>query len=384
MRPLVIVQSSLFAALVLGVAAAAGTRAVPFERPANVDWVDGRLAKAFESHYDAAFPGKTLGVNLWAAIDYVLFNEGRPGVVVGQQGWLYTDEEFKGYENAERTVATHLALIPWVRDELERQGTQLVVAVVPSKARIYPEHLGDRRPAALHAGLYARAQQALRDAGIAAPDLARVLTACKRQGPTFMRTDTHWTPAGAQCVARAVEASAPADLARRGGATKFRTDTTGTETYRGDLFKFLPLDPYFAALLPSGEPLEVRRTHLASATDADGLLGDPAAPPIVLIGTSYSADERWNLTGALQEAFQDDVANYADKGKGPFIPMLDYLLNSRDLPLKPRLVVWEIPERYLPVAQDLRVTRTVPPAACNGDGRPNSGSAAARPANETL
>jgi alginate O-acetyltransferase complex protein AlgJ len=378
MRPLVILQSSLFAALVLGVAAAAGSRAVPFERPADVDWVDGRLAKAFESHYDETFPAKTLGVNLWAAIDYLLFDEGRPGIVLGQQGWLYTDEEFKDYAGAEATVATHLALIPWVRDELARQGTQLVVAVVPSKARIYPEYLGERRPAALHGSLYERALKSLRDAGVAAPDLARTLTACKRQSATFLRTDTHWTPAGARCAAQAVLARAPGGTARRGGATKFRTQVTAGEApYRGDLFKFLPLDPYFSALLPAGEPVEVHHTELASATDADGLLGDPAAPPIVLVGTSYSADERWNLAGALQEAFQDDVGNYAARGKGPFMPMLDYLLNNRDPAAAPRLVVWEIPERYLPVAQDLRVERAVPPG-CNASGAP-----AARP-KETL
>lgn len=372
MRTLTIVQSSLFAALVLGMAAAAGSRVVPLRLPAGADWFDGKLAKAFESHYDARFPGRTLGTNVWAAIDYVLFNEGRPGVVVGTQGWLYTDEEFKTYAGADATVTTHLALIPWVRDELARQGTELVVALVPSKARIYPEFLDERRPAALHDGLYARAHAALRTAGIAAPDLARALEACKRQQPpgenVFLRTDTHWTPAGARCAAQAVRAT----TGTAGGGQHYRTQTTATEEHRGDLLRYLPLDPYFADLLPPPEPIELRQTErladAAGPAGGDALLGDDAAPEVVLVGTSYSADARWNLTGALQEALQQDVVNYAALGKGPFVPMLDYLLNSASLPSAPRLLIWEIPERYLPMAQDLRVVRdTATPATCEAD-----------------
>lgn len=365
MRPVLIVQSSLFALLVLGVAAAAGSRVVPFQVPAGVDWTDGRLAKAFESHYDARFPGKTLATNVWAAIDYLLFNEGRPGVVIGQRGWLYTDEEFKAYADAQATVSTHLALIPWVRDELARQGSELVVALVPSKARIYPEHLGDRRPAALHAGLYVQARAALAAAGISAPDLASALDACKRSGPTFLRTDTHWTPAGARCAAEAVRAAA--GPAANAAPARYRTRVESTGEFRGDLFRFLPLEPYFSRLLPPPERIEVRRTE-ATAAGGQDLLGDGATPRVVLVGTSYSADPRWNLTGALQEALQEDVVNFAARGKGPFVPMLEYLLNGADAGAAPRLVIWEIPERYLPMAQDLRVVRDAPvPAACAED-----------------
>jgi alginate O-acetyltransferase complex protein AlgJ len=365
MRTLTIVQSTVFAGLMLGVAAAAGLRMTAYRAPADLDWSDGRFAKAFESQYDEVFPAKTLGVNLWAAVDYLLFGEGRPGVIVGKDGWLYTDEEFKTYAGAETTVATHLALLPYIRDELTRQGTQLVVAVVPSKARIYPEFLGERQPAALHAGLYARTAEALHQADIAAPDLQRALTACKREQATFLRTDTHWTPSGARCAAEAVAAAAPRARAPAHAApARWHTRVESRQPHRGDLFKFLPLDPYFSGLLPQPEEIEVRRTELATADATPGLLDDTGVPQVVLIGTSYSADERWNLTGALQEALQEDVVNYAAQGKGPFVPMLDYLLRARDLPAAPRLVVWEIPERYLPIAQDLRVSRDAAPAPC--------------------
>ena len=364
MRALTIVNSSLFAAFVLGVAAAAAARVEPVDLPSPGGWLDGRAAKAFESHYDERFPGRTLGTNLWAAIDYVLFDEGRPGVVVGADGWLYSDEEFKTYAGADATVATHLALVPWVRDELARQGTQLVVALVPAKARIYPEHLGGRRPAALHEGLYARGLDALRRHGIVAPDLVRTMEGCKNEQPAYLKTDTHWTAAGARCAALAVRAAAGVEPA---GPERYRTRTlAAAEPHRGDLLNFLPLDPYFAALLPRPEPIERRQTERVDDAGAgQGLLDDTGVPAVVLVGTSYSADPRWNLTGALQDALQEDVANHAAEGKGPFAPMLDYLLNSEDLPAPPRLVIWEIPERYLPMAQDLRALRHgAVPAGC--------------------
>lgn len=350
MRTLTILQSTLFAVFVLSVAAVALARAVPYEGPAEAEWVDGRAARAFEGHYDARFPGKTLGTNLWAAIDYVVFDEGRPGVVVGANGWLFTDEEFKTYPDADTAIASHLALIAYVRDELKRQGSELVVALVPSKARVYPEHLPERHPAEIHKSLYGRVHQGLLDAGIAAPDIAATMAQCKRAGEAYLRTDTHWTPAGARCAAQAVAGT----LGPRRPPTTFYTQTASVAMHSGDLLRFLPLDPYFSHLLPQRESVELRETLRAAADGADALLGDDDLPKVVLVGTSYSADTKWNFTGALQESLQEDVVNYASMGKGPFMPMLDYL-NSAALPATPRLVIWEIPERYLPLAQDLRV-----------------------------
>ena len=61
----------------------------------------------------------------------------------------------------------------------------------------------------------------------------------------------------------------------------------------------------------------------AAGTDADaggGLFGTQTIP-VTLVGTSYSADERWNFTGALQTALGADVLNLATEGRGPLPPM---------------------------------------------------------------
>lgn len=357
MRAIILWQGGLFAALVLAIAALAGVRMTPVPLPAaradSGQWLDGRVARSFETHYDAVFPGRSFGTSLWAAIEYVLFAEGKPGVIVGRNGWLYTDEEFRTYPDAEGTLGAHLSLIQWVDAELASQGTRLVVALVPSKARLYPEFLGRREPASIHQDLYYRAQEAILGAGIGAPDLASALADCKRMNPVFLRTDTHWSPEGARCAAEALTRGA-----RRPGEARYATRVERVERSHGDLTKFLPLAPYFSGLMPPQDSLAVRITEPVGVTvDADALLGEAPDPEVVLVGTSYSADPRWDLAGALREGLQEDVANLALPGQGPFAPLLQYLQDRAPHPdsVPPRLLIWEIPERYLIQPRDLKV-----------------------------
>jgi alginate O-acetyltransferase complex protein AlgJ len=344
-RHLTSLQSFLFATLVLITAALALHRATPYKNAVDEDVVRGKAAHAFESHYDERFPVKTLGINVWAAIDYTLFHEGRPGVVLGKDGWLYTDEEFNVASDSEQRIGRNLALIGWVRQQLAQKNIKLMVVTVPAKTRVYPEFLGRRRPAGLHADLYNRIQQSLHGEGIAAPDLLAPLSAGKSQRPTFLRTDTHWTPWGAELAAQAIAVRVRA--AGYGGSTqtKFATHSDAPQAHKGDLFNFLPLDPYFAWLLPRADQIAV--PHTESDGGGGDLLGDGGAPQVALVGTSYSANPKWNFPGYLKQALGEDVMNYAKEGMGPYAPMLAYL-NSEDLrSAPPRLVIWELPERYV-------------------------------------
>ena len=74
---------------------------------------------------------------------------------------------------------------------------------------------------------------------------------------------------------------------------------------------------------------------------------------MALVGTSYSADERWNFAGALRQALGSDLVNFAEDGRGPLLPMLKFLQSDDFKNAPPRLVIWEFPERYLPIAYDL-------------------------------
>jgi alginate O-acetyltransferase complex protein AlgJ len=89
------------------------------------------------------------------------------------------------------------------------------------------------------------------------------------------------------------------------------------------------------------------RPRLTAAVEptAAGLFDQPTIP-VVLVGTSYSAGELWNLEGALKTAVGADVLNVAKQGQGPLAPMQDLLDGPVIEQVRADVVVWEIPERY--------------------------------------
>ncbi|MBG7415393.1 alginate O-acetyltransferase [Pseudomonas aeruginosa] len=358
-RPLQYAYIAAFGGLLLGLAGWSLKSVPGFSAAADTPLLNGKLAHAFEAHYDKEFPIKRLGTNLWAALDYTLFHEGRPGVVIGKDGWLFTDEEFKPAPSGQQ-LEDNWALVRGVQRELNRRGVKLVLAVIPAKARLYPEHIGREQPAALHDSLYQDFLARARAAGIDSPDLLGSLRQAKDNGAVFLRTDTHWSPLGAETVAQRLGAEIRETHLLDVPAQNFVTRVGEERTHKGDLLSFLPLDPLFDELLPRPEQLQQRTTEAAPALPGgpqsgagDDLFGDSQQPRLALVGTSYSANPRWNFEGALKQALSADLINYAKEGKGPLEPMLELLQDEGFRKDPPQLLVWEFPERYLPMASDL-------------------------------
>ncbi|QXI34541.1 MULTISPECIES: alginate O-acetyltransferase [Pseudomonas] len=353
-RTLRITYSLSFLGLLVGMGVWSTGGFEGFHRTQQMTLLNGKLAKAAETHYDEQFPIKRLGTNLWAALDFKLFNEGRPGVVLGRDQWLFTDEEFKPTANAEQQMQENLALIQGVRDTLRKHGSHLVLAIIPAKARVYAEYIGKQQPASLHDQLYNRFHAQARQANVFAPDLMPALEQAKARGQVFLRTDTHWTPMGAQVAAQTLADAVSRQRLLDGEPQAFITDAGSTAPYKGDLTNFLPLDPLFSDLLPAPDNLQQLTTRPAEADAAggDALFADTQIP-VALVGTSYSANAHWNFLGALQQALHSDVANYAEDGHGPLLPMLKYLQSDAFKNAPPQVVVWEFPERYLPMTSDL-------------------------------
>lgn len=348
----------LYIALFMGILLALGIWSLrsfsSFSTSAQTTVLNGRWAKAAETHYDEEFPIKRLGTNLWAALDYKLFNEGRPGVVLGKDQWLYTDEEFDAVANGEQNEADNLAIIQGVRDALKAKGTELVLAIIPAKTRLYPEHIGDNKPATLHTDLYQQFHSRAAQASVFAPDLLAPLQDARQNGQVFLRTDTHWTPMGAEVVAQQLSIAIAQKTPLSGEPEKFVTQAKETAAYKGDLTNFLPLDPLFSHWLPQPDQLQQRSTDLieAQASGDDGLFADSDVA-VGLVGTSYSANPNWNFLGALKQALHSDVVNYAEDGHGPVLPMLKYLQTDAFKNSPPQVLIWEFPERYLPAHNDL-------------------------------
>lgn len=320
-----------------------------FNWPREGSFLQGEQAARYEQAFNEALPFRDTAIATWGVLEYGLFHEGREGVVVGENGWLFTGEEVAFYEGANAETTRKLAYIEKVQTELAAKDIALIVALVPDKSRVYPEFVGRALPG-YTANRYESFRRSLIRAGIPAPNLLTPLLQAKADEQVYLRTDTHWTPAGAEVaadrLARAVRSTDVPGLFER----DYETTVTGREPYEGDLLTFVPLGAWQRRLGPRPDGLETRETRALGGAEGGGLFGAQTVP-VTLVGTSYSADEQWNFAGALQEALGAAVLNLAAEGQGPLPPMREYLASSELQNAPPNLVVWEIPERYLPMPE---------------------------------
>lgn len=312
--------------------------------------LNGAWAAAYQARFEEKLALREAALTTWGGLSYLLFDEGRKGLLIGGDDWLFSTEEFASFKNAAAQTRSNLEFIEHARDALAARGIDLVVAVVPAKARVYEERLGRYDLPDYTRQRYAALRSALLERGLVAPDLLSALLEAKSEEAVFLRTDTHWTPFGAQVAAREVASAVRARPFKGWGETAFTTSSRGVEAYRGDLLAFLPLG-YVTDLGPEPDRLE-RFETTAQGNGANDLFGEVTIP-VTLVGTSYSADERWNFSGALREALGADVLNVAEEGQGPFLPMARYLASETLRNTVPELVVWELPERYIAVPYDL-------------------------------
>ncbi len=310
-------------------------------------WLDGRNARQIEGLYDEKFLMKDWATNAWAALDYQLFNEGRSGVVVGQQGWLFSKEEFVWSPREAANLQVALDEIAAVARQFSAANIQLLPVLLPAKSEIYSEQLVQVNPQ-LQARLYEQALHGLADRGVAVADLRPLLWRAAKQQEVFLKTDTHWTPFGALRVAQWTAQQ----LGQEGDGQRFSTEPGEAKPYRGDLLNYIPVAPHFENWGPDADLLASPVT--LDSGGGDDLLADVPAITRLLIGTSYSANEAWNFAGAIKQATGADWVNYAEQGKGPFQPMRTWLADNPLANTEIRQVLWEIPVRYL--VQPLPVT----------------------------
>lgn len=297
---------------------------------------DGSYQRGYEARFRANLPARSWLAEGWAAARLELFGEAAEGAIIGQDGWLFTSEEF----TAPVSPPDFRQELRSVRDALAGQGVFLLPLVIPDKARIESARLPRRRSAAF-AMRYDAALAVLRSEGLPALDLRPPLRA-----GGFLRTDTHWTPEAAALAARrAAEALQDLPLDRPG----FTTVKTGEIPFEGDLLAFAGSP----VLRSPGRPEAGHIATYETSGGGLGLLGD-APPALLLAGTSFSARPDFHFDGFLRSATGADVVNYAEEGQGPFVPMHNVLrLLAAGKIAPPKAVIWEIPERYLYVGGEI-------------------------------
>lgn len=275
-----------------------------------------------------------------------------PPGFIGKNEWLFYRYEFADPADAQDTQAS-LQLLQKINKLFERKGIALALVIVPSKVRIYADQL----PAGMKLSAYTDEKydsiaKTLRAGHVNVVDLNRpFLNSALRIGdtPLFLRLDTHWAPSGvvlaAETVKAAIDASPVLKAALAATPEEKYTLTWAKQKVNKkerDLIRYLPPNsPVFAP--EQVLPFKVVRTR---ATKAD-LLNTGDEVGITAIGSSYSAAVS-GFPDGLRYALQRDILNISiPVTQGPWVGMESYLRDAAFQTKKPKLIIWEIPEREM-------------------------------------
>ena len=307
-----------------------------------LDFREGRSTGALEKQLDQRLPARSALIGAANSVRYLLTGSGGDQVRTGKDGWLFLTEELRFDADGNANLKVRAELLGTAARSLESQGVKLIVALVPDKARVYSSRLANARYPEYNSSRYADAFNAFQKQGITTVDLLQPLAQASAQGEVYYRTDTHWNQTGAEVAAKAL-----ASVIKQSGLELAKTDFTsnkGTPIERpGDLIRLMGLGDNAKALglLPDTEAPVVTQQSSAQST---GLFGDDAVP-VVVTGTSYSL--RANFVGQLQQALSSKVLNAAKDGGGFLQAATLYLKDEAFRSNKPKVLVWELPERFL-------------------------------------
>lgn len=306
--------------------------------------VTHRLAKQLSA---AAVP--QTAADLERAASWLALHDTGDRVRPGCAGWLFLTDEMRINRHAQVNAQTKAAAVRDIQQQLAGRGIRLLVVVVPDKSRIASAQLCDlRRPVQLQHRAEAWVE-GLNKAGVSAVDLAPVLHSVGSDA--YLRTDTHWSEAGASAAARAIAVQVQAMGISTTPHKAYEAALQDPARRPGDLVRLAGLEWLPVGLQPAAESVAASRfsektdTSQSDADNLDDLFGDDNLPNVALIGTSFSRNS--NFAGFVQQALGAPIGDFSKDG-GEFSGGANsYFSNPAFKQTPPELVIWEIPERDL-------------------------------------
>jgi alginate O-acetyltransferase complex protein AlgJ len=318
-----------------------------------LDFRQGRTTAEVERHLDQAMPARKTLIAAANSVRYLLTRGSDAQVRVGKDEWLFLTDELRFEPAGSRHLAARAELFGAAARALDQQGVKLIVALVPDKARVYADRLSGARYPEYNRLRYQDALNALQLQGVQAVDLLKPLILASAREEVYYRSDTHWNQAGAKVAAESIA------LAVKGSGIEFEETLFITESAHipverpGDLIRLMGLDGSPDTLRPRPDRETPVTTRQEAAVSAGGLFDD-AAVQVVLTGTSYSL--RGNFHGYVQQALSAKVLNTARDGGGLLQAPTSYLTNDAFHSAKPKVLLWEVPERFLYAKLDGELT----------------------------
>lgn len=309
-----------------------------------LDFAEGRTTGSLEKQMDHKLPARTNFIAFANGLRYALTGGAGEQVRSGRGDWLFLTDEIRFFPDARSNLLSRMQLLGDLARKLGAQGVKLVVVLVPDKARVYEDRLSNGRYPAYNRSRYADALAALNEQGVAVVDLLSPLRRGAIQSDVYYHSDTHWNQAGAIIAAQAV-AMAVGSKTLDSPRTIFVTKQAGDAVIRsGDLIRLMGVEELPRPFRPAADTEVVATTTQGSSDSSSALFGD-AFVPVVLSGTSYSL--RGNFHGYLQQALSVKVLNTAQDGGGFLQAMTAYLTDDAFRTSRPKILVWEIPERFV-------------------------------------
>lgn len=288
-----------------------------------------------------------------SAVPLAAMAQSTPVLMGKTNEWLFTPYEFAQTTDAGDTKAT-IDLFGKVNKLFEKQGIALALVIVPSKVRIHADQLPADKPLdAYTEGKYEAAYRELKSLGVNVVNLNQPFLASPHRTsdtPLFLRLDTHWSPSGAALAAETIKAtidSTPALKAALGAtpevAYTMEWNKQKTTTRARDLVRYMAAADQKQFKPEQVLPFKVTRT----AASAAGLQGAGDNVGILVIGSSYT-NAATGYPDAIRYQLQRDLLDISIQvDKGPWVGMEEYLKDGAYKSSKPKLIIWEIPEREL-------------------------------------
>jgi alginate O-acetyltransferase complex protein AlgJ len=314
-----------------------------------LDFREGRTTGTLEKQIDHKLPARS---DLIAAANSVrLLVTGGTGeqVRAGKDGWLFLTDEIRFESGSDSHMRTRIDLLAAVSSLLDQQGVKLVVLLVPDKARVHSSRLLiGRYPTSLESR-YQQAIDQLLDKNVTVIDILTPLRIHATSAEVYYRTDTHWNQLGASIAAQTT-ATAIKQMNIPLQQVVFESrESSAPDERAGDLIRMIGLESAPSFLRPINDYEATVTTTQTSTDQPSSLFGDTTVD-VALTGTSYSL--RGNFHGYLQEALSTKVLNGAKDGGGLLQATKQYLTDEAFKTSKPKVLIWEIPERFLQAKLD--------------------------------
>ena len=281
----------------------------------------------------------------------------------GKDGWFFRQSD----------IRTYYDVLPHTKDFLKRlneafaaQDTTLLLLALPPRPLVAEEFIDYSQPGfSLFQPSEAEAYRkhyikALKAIGLEVLDVYPSSKGVQKETGLhfFFKRDAHWTTYGSELTAQKI-AEYMQKFERYKNAKKltFKTEVVGDLALREVTAN--EIDRLCADDIPA-EPYPDYQTMMIAGEGEDALFGGTDDKPLVLVGSSFSAQEIFNFDGFLSQHTGLEVANYAISGGQLFNGLVSYVSMPMSKRLQPDFLLWEQLAHYDFNEKDALFRQTIP------------------------